>query len=238
MIARPATPAARIAVALDTPDPARAASWARALAGHVGVAKVGLELFAAAGPGAVAAVGASGLPVFLDLKLHDIPNTVAGAVRSAARLGVAMLTVHAAGGSAMLAAAREAAESAGADRPMILAVTVLTSLTAADLAATGVEGAPASQVLRLARLAIASGADGIVCSPLEVAPLRAALGASVRLVVPGIRPAGSRADDQARVTTPAEAVAAGADWLVIGRPITAAADPAAAAEAIAASLAA
>ncbi len=237
MIARPATAAARIAVALDTPDAARAASWARALAGHVGVAKVGLELFAAAGPGAVAAVRQSGLPVFLDLKLHDIPNTAAGAVRSAARLGVAMLTVHAAGGAAMIEAAREAAESAGADRPMILAVTVLTSLAATDLAATGVDAAPASQALRLARLAIASGADGIVCSPLEVAPLRAALGASVRLVVPGIRPAGSRADDQARVTTPAEAVAAGADWLVIGRPITGAADPVAASDAIAASLA-
>lgn len=236
MIARPATPAARIAVALDTPDPARAASWARALAGHVGVAKVGLELFAAAGPVAVAAVRESGLPVFLDVKLHDIPNTVAGAVRAAARLGVAMLTVHAAGGAAMVAAAREAAEAAGADRPMILAVTVLTSLTTSDLAATGVEHAPASQVLRLARLAIAAGADGIVCSPLEVAPLRAALGASVRLVVPGIRPVGSRADDQARVTTPAEAVAAGADWLVIGRPITGAADPVATSDAIAASL--
>ncbi|WP_439580094.1 orotidine-5'-phosphate decarboxylase [Elioraea sp.] len=238
MIPRPATPAARIAVALDTPDPARAASWARALAGHVGVAKVGLELFTAAGAGAVAAVRESGLPVFLDVKLHDIPNTVAGAVRSAARLGVAMLTVHAAGGAAMMEAAREAADSAGPDRPMILAVTVLTSLTTSDLAATGVEAAPASQVLRLARLAIASGADGIVCSPLEVAPLRAALGASVPLVVPGIRPVGSRADDQARVTTPAEAVAAGADWLVIGRPITRAADPVATSDAIAASLAA
>jgi orotidine-5'-phosphate decarboxylase len=236
MIARPTTPAARIAVALDTPDPARAAGWARALAGHVGVAKVGLELFAAAGPAGIAAVRESGLPVFLDLKLHDIPNTVAGAVRSVSRLGVAMLTVHAAGGAAMVAAAREAAESAGMDRPMILAVTVLTSLGAADLAAIGVEEAPASQVLRLARLAIAAGADGIVCSPLEVAPLRVALGASVPLIVPGIRPAGSRADDQARVMTPAEAVAAGADWLVIGRPIIGAADPVAAADAIAGSL--
>lgn len=236
MIARPATPAARIVAALDTQDRAQAAAWARALAGRIGVAKVGLELFAAAGPAAVAAVRESGLPVFLDLKLHDIPNTVAGAVRSAAGLGVAMLTVHAAGGRAMVAAAREAAETAGADRPMILAVTVLTSLTAADLAATGVEDAPASQVLRLARLAIAAGADGLVCSPLEVAPLRAALGRSVPLVVPGIRPVGSRADDQARVTTPEEAVAAGADWLVIGRPITRAPDPAAAADAIAASL--
>lgn len=238
MIARPTTAAARLAVALDTQDQAQAGAWACALAGRVGVAKIGLELFAAAGPPAVAAVRGSGLPVFLDLKLHDIPNTVAGAVRSASRLGVAMLTVHAAGGAAMVAAAREAAEAAGTGRPMILAVTVLTSLSAADLAATGVDDDPAPQVLRLARLAVAAGADGLVCSPLEVAPLRAALGPSVPLVVPGIRPSGSATDDQARVMTPAEAVAAGADWLVIGRPVTRAPDPAAAAEAIAASLAA
>jgi orotidine-5'-phosphate decarboxylase len=238
MIARPATPADRIAVAFDTTDPRRAAAWARALVGRIGVGKVGLELFAAAGPPSVAAVREAGLPVFLDLKLHDIPNTVAGAVRAVAPLGVSMLTVHAAGGRAMIAAAREAAEAAGPDRPMILAVTVLTSLGSADLAATGVPDAPASQALRLARLALEAGADGLVCSPLEVAPLRAALGPAVRLVVPGIRPAGSTADDQARVMTPAEAVAAGADWLVIGRPVTRAPDPAATAEAIAATLAA
>jgi orotidine-5'-phosphate decarboxylase len=237
MLAHPATPADRLIVALDTPDPARAAAWARALAPKAGLVKVGLELFVAHGPRAVADVAAAGAPVFLDLKLHDIPNTVAGAVRSANALGAAMLTVHAAGGTAMIAAAREAAEAAGGARPMILAVTVLTSLGAADLAAAGVAGGTAQQVLRLARLAIEAGADGLVCSPLEVAPLRAALGPGVRLVVPGIRPAGSDAGDQKRVMTPREAVEAGADWLVIGRPITGAADPAAAARAIAATLA-
>jgi len=237
MLDRPATPADRLIAALDTPEPARAAAWARALAPEVGLVKVGLELFVAHGPRAVAEVAEAGAPVFLDLKLHDIPNTVAGAVRSANALGAAMLTVHAAGGAAMIAAAREAGEASGAARPMILAVTVLTSLGAADLAATGVAGGPSRQVLRLARLAVDAGADGLVCSPLEVAPLRAALGPGVRLVVPGIRPAGSEAGDQKRVMAPAEAVAAGADWLVIGRPITGAADPAAAARAIAATLA-
>jgi orotidine-5'-phosphate decarboxylase len=237
MLRRPDTPRARLVAALDTPDPARAAAWARALAAEVGLVKVGLELFVSAGPRAVAEVAAAGAPVFLDLKLHDIPNTVAGAVRSASALGAAMLTVHAAGGPGMVAAARAAAEGLGGGRPLILAVTVLTSLGAADLAATGVAGGPAQQVLRLARLAIEAGADGLVCSAHEAAPLRDALGADVPLVVPGIRTAGSDAGDQKRVMTPAEAVAAGADWLVIGRPITGAADPAAAARAIAAGLA-
>ena len=236
MPARPSSPAARLIVALDTADLARATALARALAGEVGLVKVGLELFVAEGPRAVAEIAALGAPVFLDLKLHDIPNTVAGAVRSANALGAAMLTVHAAGGAEMISAARSAAEAAGAARPMILAVTVLTSLGAADLAATGVAGGPVQQVLRLARLAVESGADGIVCSPREVAPLRDALGPGVPLIVPGIRPAGADAGDQKRVMTPAEALAAGADWLVIGRPITGAADPAAAARAIAASL--
>ncbi|WP_291298916.1 orotidine-5'-phosphate decarboxylase [Elioraea sp.] len=241
MLARPTTPAARLIAALDTPDPARAAGWARALGRDVGLVKVGLELFVAHGPSAVAAVAEAGTPVFLDLKLHDIPNTVAGATRSAATLGVAMLTLHAGGGEAMIAAAREAAEkaagTAGAMRPMLLAVTVLTSLGAADLAATGVAGGPAQQVLRLGQLAIAAGADGLVCSAHEVAPLRATLGPDVALVVPGIRPAGADAGDQKRVMTPEQAVAAGADWLVLGRPLTGAPDPAEAARAIAASLA-
>ena len=178
----------------------------------------------------------TGRPVFLDLKLHDIPNTVAGAVRAILPLAPRMLTVHAAGGAAMVAAARQASEAAGAARPMILAVTVLTSLDEADLAATGVPGPPASQVLRLARLAVAAGADGLVCSPLEVAMLRDALGAGPALVVPGIRPTGSAAGDQARTMTPAEAVAAGADWIVVGRPITAAPDAGQAAAAIAAAI--
>jgi orotidine-5'-phosphate decarboxylase len=177
-------------------------------------------------------------PVFLDLKLHDIPNTVAGAVRALAPLGPAMLTLHAAGGPAMVAAAREAAEASagGGVRPALLAVTVLTSLDAASLAATGVAGGTVQQVLRLARLALEAGADGLVCSPQEVARIRDAFGAAPLLVVPGVRPAGHATGDQARTATPAEAVAAGADWIVVGRPITGAADPIAAARAIAESL--
>ena len=207
MLQRPTTAAARIIPALDTPDADRAAALAAALA-----------------------------PVFLDLKLHDIPNTVAGAVRSLLPLRPAMLTLHAGGGAAMLAAARAAAEAAGADRPILLAVTVLTSMDAAALAATGVAGDPAGQVLRLAGLALAAGADGLVCSPQEVAAIRAEFGPAPYLVVPGVRPTGSAAGDQARTATPAEAVAAGADWIVVGRPITGATDPVAAARAIADSL--
>jgi len=235
MIARPANPTARLVAALDTAELARAEAWAAALAPRVGLLKVGLELFAAAGPEGVSRV-ARLAPVFLDLKLHDIPNTVAGAVRSVLALRPAMLTVHAAGGRAMVAAAREAAERAGAERPAILAVTVLTSLDDAALAEAGVAEGAGRQVLRLAQLALEAGADGLVCSPQEVAPLRDAFGPAPMLVVPGVRPAGSDAGDQARVATPAAAVRAGADWIVLGRPITQAADPAAAAAAIAASL--
>jgi len=226
--------AARLIVALDTADAARAAGWAAAVGPHCGMFKLGLEFFLANGAAGMRAI--AGRPIFLDLKLHDIPNTVAGAVRAVLPLGPRMLTVHAAGGSAMVAAARETAEAAGGARPMILAVTVLTSLGASDLAATGVADPPAEQVMRLARLAVAAGADGLVCSPLEVARLRDALGGGPTLVVPGIRPAGSEAGDQARVTTPEAALAAGADWIVVGRPITAAPDPAQAAAAIAAAL--
>lgn len=235
-LSRPAGGAARIIAAIDTPDPARAEALAAALAPpRCGVLKAGLELFTAQGPEAVRRLSAHA-PVFLDLKLHDIPNTVAGAVRSLLPLRPAMLTLHAAGGAAMITAARQAAEQAAGPRPILLAVTVLTSIDAATLEATGVAGGPVAQVVRLGRLAIAAGADGLVCSPQEVAPLRAALGAAPYLVVPGVRPAGSAAGDQARVATPEEAVAAGADWIVIGRPITGAADPAAAAAAIAAAL--
>ena len=226
---------ARLIVALDTTDPARAAAWAAATAPHAGLFKLGLEFFLANGPPGVRAI--TGRPIFLDLKLHDIPNTVAGAVRAVLPLAPRMLTVHAAGGAAMIEAARTAAEKAGAGRPMVLAVTVLTSLDASALAATGVADPPAAQVLRLARLALAAGADGLVCSPLEVAILRDALGARPTLVVPGIRPAGAAAGDQARTLTPEQAVAAGADWIVVGRPITTAPDPAAAAAAIAAAVA-
>jgi len=228
-----------LCVALDAPDLATAERWAAAAAPSAGLLKVGLELFSSEGGEAVRRI-ARHRPVFLDVKLHDIPNTVAGAVRALAPLGPAWITIHAAGGAAMVAAAREAAEQAapGAARPRILAVTVLTSLDAAALAATGVAGGPVQQVLRLGRLAVEAGADGLVCSPREVAPLRAALGEAPALVVPGVRPAGSAADDQARTATPGEMAAAGADWVVVGRPITKAADPGAAAAAIARALAA
>jgi len=225
----------KLIVALDTTDLARAQAWAAATAPYVGLFKLGLEFFLAHGAAGVRAIG--GRPIFLDLKLHDIPNTVAGGVRAVLDLRPRMLTIHAAGGAAMIEAARSAAEVAGADRPLILAVTVLTSLDATALAATGVAAAPAEQVLRLARLALNAGADALVCSPLEVAMLRAELGPAARFIVPGIRPAGAAVGDQARVMTPAEAVDAGADWIVVGRPITGATDPAAAARAIAGSFA-
>jgi orotidine-5'-phosphate decarboxylase len=232
---RPGSAAARIIPAIDTADPARAAALAVALAPGCGALKLGLELFTAQGPEAVRRITPRA-PVFLDLKLHDIPNTVAGAVRSLLPLRPAMLTLHASGGPAMIAAAREAAEAAGAARPIILAVTVLTSIDAATLAETGVAGGTVQQVLRLARMALAAGADGLVCSPQEVARIRDACGQAPMLVVPGVRPAGSALGDQARVATPEEAVEAGADWVVIGRPITGAADPAAALAAIVAGL--
>jgi orotidine-5'-phosphate decarboxylase len=229
-----AVPANRIIAALDTTDLATALAWARTLGTTVGMLKLGLAFFLAQGPAGVRAVTEA--PVFLDLKLHDIPNTVAGAVSAVLPLGAAMLTLHASGGSAMIAAARHAAEAAGPARPKLLAVTVLTSLSAEALAETGVSATPQAQVLRLARLALAAGADGLVCSPLEVAMLRAEIGPGPLLVVPGIRPIGAPIGDQARTLTPREAVAAGADWLVVGRPITGAADPAGAAAAIAAGL--
>ena len=219
--------------ALDTADPAQAAAWANAVAPQCGLLKLGLEFVLACGPAAVG--GITQRPVFLDLKLHDIPNTVAGAVRAVLPLRPRMLTLHAAGGAAMMEAACRAAE--GQDRPTLLAVTVLTSLDSSALHATGVAGGPRQQVLRLARLALASGADGVVCSAQEVAMLRDALGAGPVLVVPGIRPAGAATADQARTMTPRQAMEAGADWIVVGRPITGSPDPAAAAAAIAAELA-
>ncbi len=225
----------RLIVALDTVDPARASAWALAVAPWCGLVKLGLEFFVANGPKGVR--GVDGRPVFLDLKLHDIPNTVAGAVEAVLPLRPRMLTIHAAGGPAMVAAACRAAERAGADRPLLLGVTVLTSLNEADLAAIGVAGGTVEQALRLGRLAVSAGADGLVCSAHEVAALRAELGEGVKLVVPGIRPAGTEVGDQARTMTPERAVAAGADWIVVGRPITRAADPAAAAAAISGALA-
>jgi orotidine-5'-phosphate decarboxylase len=226
------SPGKRLIVALDTTDIGRASLWAGAVAPHAGLLKLGLEFFLANGAGGLAQI--AGAPIFLDLKLHDIPNTVAGAVRAVLPLQPRMLTIHAAGGSAMVRAAQQAAADGGPDRPLILAVTVLTSLGQGDLNATGIVATPAEQVLRLSRLAIESGADGLVCSPLEVAMLRQALGPAVKLIVPGIRPAGSAAGDQARTMSPSEAVAAGADWIVVGRPITGASDPGSAAADIAA----
>lgn len=237
-------PRDRIFCAIDTPDPARALELARALSGAVGGIKLGLEYFSAQGPQGVHALMEKlpGTALFLDLKYHDIPNTVAAAVRAAAPLAPRILNVHAQGGEAMMKAAAEAAaeaaDKAGTQPPLVIAVTVLTSLNSADLARMGVEEAPSggstatAQVLRLAEMAAAAGLDGVVCSAHEIAPLRAALGPGFTLVTPGIRPAGAAAGDQKRIMTPGDAVAAGADYLVIGRPITGAPDPRAAAAAI------
>jgi orotidine-5'-phosphate decarboxylase len=198
------------------------------LAGRVGAVKVGLELYTAEGPDAVRAVQREGGRVFLDLKLHDIPNTVRGAARAAARLGVDFLTVHAAGGEAMLRAAAEGAGEGGGTT--LLAVTVLTSLDAATLAAVGLKGPTEAAALRLARLAVEAGVPGLVCSPREAAPIRDALGPAPLLVTPGIRGAGTPADDQQRTLSAAEALAAGSDYLVVGRPVLDAPDPEAALE--------
>lgn len=221
----------RLIVALDVSSAAAAGDMVRQLEGTCQWFKVGLELFAAAGPAFVEALAARGHSVFLDLKFHDIPNTVAGAVRSAAGLGARMMTVHAAGGPAMLAAARAALDGV-ADPPQLLAVTVLTSMDAEQLKATGVKHSPAEQVELLARMGWEAGIRGFVCSPQEVTAVRALTGAEGVLVVPGIRPAGTVAGDQKRMATPADALCAGASYLVVGRPITQAPDPAKAAEAI------
>src|ERR1700749_336903 len=223
---------APVAVALDAPDLETAARWAALVTPHVSTVKVGLELYLRYGPDVVATVrGASRVSVLLDLKLHDIPVTVAGAARAVARLRPEILTVHAAGGADVVRAAVEAAPGT-----MVAAVTVLTSLGDDDLGRIGLGGPVPDAVLRLAVLSVEAGAQGLVCSPREVAAVRAEVGDDVTLITPGVRPAGSEADDQARVATPEEALLAGADLLVIGRPITRAPDPGAAAAAIAASL--
>jgi orotidine-5'-phosphate decarboxylase len=222
----------RICAALDFGSWREAEPFARRIAPHVGLLKVGLEIFTAEGPAAVRAAASLGKPVFLDLKLHDIPNTVEGAARSAAATGAALLTVHASGGAEMV---RAAVRGAGPG-VRILAVTVLTSLDAAALETIGLAGPPESAVVRLAKLAIGAGAGGLVCSPHEVAAVRAAVGAAPLLVVPGVRPAGAAVGDQARVATPEVAVRDGADVIVLGRPLRDAADPVAAAEAIAAAI--
>jgi orotidine-5'-phosphate decarboxylase len=224
-----------IYVALDTTDLDYARQLAERLRGHIGGLKLGLEFFCAHGPEGVRAFQDMSLPLFLDLKFHDIPNTVAGAARAAASLGVGIINVHAGGGGAMMKAAAEAARGVN-PATRVIAVTVLTSLSDSDLASVGVSASAGEQVLRLAQLTKASGLDGVVCSAHEIAPLRAALGPDFLLVVPGIRPKGSELGDQHRVMGPAEAHKAGASILVIGRPITAAPDPARAAQDIAQSL--
>ena len=223
---------APVAVALDAPDLETAARWAALVTPHVSTVKIGLELYLRYGPQVVASVrGASGVRVFLDLKLHDIPATVAGASRAVARLRPEMLTVHAAGGPDVVRAAVESAPGT-----MVAAVTVLTSLSDDDLGRVGLAGPVSDAVLRLATLAVEAGARGLVCSPREVAAVRDAVGPDITLITPGVRPAGSASNDQARIATPEEALQSGSDLLVIGRPITGAADPGAAAAAIAASL--
>lgn len=226
-------PSDRIFVALDTSDLDKALALAEGLRGLVGGVKLGQEFFTAQGPAGVDAVKALGLPVFLDLKFHDIPATVSRAVGAALALKLFMLNVHASGGEAMMWAAADAAGLADDERPLVVAVTVLTSLWSGDLVATGIDDNIEDQVLRLAALAENCDLDGVVCSPREVAALRRERGPDFKLVVPGIRPTWAATDDQKRVETPADTVAAGADYLVIGRPITESQDPADAARRIA-----
>jgi len=221
----------RLIVALDVPGTEAATELVNRLENTCRWFKVGLELFIAAGPGVVDMLTSRGYSVFLDLKLHDIPNTVAGAVRSAASLGARMMTIHASGGPAMLAAAHGAV-AAMTNPPELLAVTVLTSMDADQLRTTGMDRSPEDQVMVLAKMGIEAGFRGFVCSPREVAALRSLTGPEGVLVIPGIRPANASAGDQKRTATPAGALRQGASFLVVGRPITQAANPALAADAI------
>ena len=225
----PAPERAPIAVALDTPELSQATQWAKVLEPHVSVLKVGLELYLGVGSQGVReiALAAPTCDIFLDLKLHDIPNTVRAAARSVADLAPKFLTVHALGGAGMIAAAVDAVPQVH-----IAAVTVLTSMTEVDLKTVGLQGPPDDAVRRLGELAVGAGARALVCSPHEVRLVRDAVGPAVTLITPGVRPATASADDQARVSTPEQALADGADLLVIGRPITSAADPTAAAQQI------
>ena len=237
-MASPTTP--KLYCAIDTVDLVQARHLARQVGGIVDGVKLGLEFFVANGPAGVRAIQENGLPIFLDLKLHDIPNTVAGGMRAAASLGVAIITVHGSGGGAMLRAAIEAATagaaSGGVTRPQVVAITVLTSLAEDDLAAVGQQGPLPDQAQRLADLSLAAGLDGVVCSAREAALLRKRLGPKALLVVPGLRPVWADAQDQKRVVTPGDAVRLGADVLVVGRPITTARDPADAARRIVAEM--
>lgn len=221
----------RLIVALDVPDSKSAMRLIAELEGTCTWFKVGLELFVASGPAVLEPIITRGLNVFLDLKLHDIPNTVAGAARSAAGLGVRMLTVHAAGGPTMLAAAKNALAEFPSP-PQLLAVTVLTSMDSAELHAVGLDRTPSAQVETLARVGLKAGLRGFVCSPQEVAAVRALTGPDGVLVIPGIRPSGAAIGDQKRVAGPAEALRRGANYLVVGRPITQAPNPVEAANAI------
>lgn len=229
--------------AIDTPDLGTATTWAARIGDHVGGIKLGLEFISAHGPKGVAQVmKASGLPAFLDVKFHDIPNTVAGAVRAIAACRPFMINVHASGGRAMMQAAAEAASEAAyehvAPRPLVIGVTILTSLSDEELAEVGMEASTADQAIRLAVLAKESGLDGVVCSPLEAARIRAECGPNFKLITPGVRPEWAAVNDQKRIMTPEQAIAEGADYLVVGRPITSADDPSAAAQRIATALAA
>lgn len=217
-------PRQRLIVALDVSSAAAAHKIVAAVGDSAFCYKVGMQLYTAEGPQIVRDLVSSRRKVFLDLKYHDIPNTVAAAVREAACLGVSMLTVHASGGGKMLAAATQAAASSGAS-PMVLAVTVLTSLDDSDLNTLGIQGAVRDQALRLAALALTNGCQGVVASPREAADLRSELGTNFAIVTPGVRPAGADVGDQARVLTPAAAITAGATHIVVGRPITGAPDP-------------
>lgn len=221
---------------LDAPSPREVAPTLKQLAGTVRWVKVGLEMYTACGPDCVREVADLGFNVFLDLKLHDIPNTVAKAVESAARLPIGMLTLHTSGGREMMEWAVKA-QKQHAPELLLLGVTVLTSMSEEGLREVGVASTPAEQVTQLGQLAEASGLRGLVCSPLEIAPLRAKLGADVKLVTPGIRPRTASLDDQTRVMTPGEAAKAGSNFIVVGRPIFKAPDPVAAAKAILSELA-
>jgi orotidine-5'-phosphate decarboxylase len=222
--------------AIDTGDLARAMLLGDTLKGVVGGLKLGLEFFNAQGPQGLRQFTELGCPIFADLKLHDIPNTVAGAVRSILPTGIDLLNIHASGGFEMMKAARRAVDDHDGKRPLLLGVTLLTSLDAADLAAIGAAGTAEDFVIRLASLAQEAGLDGVVCSPHEIEPLRRACGPDFFLITPGIRPAGGELADQKRVMTPQEAVTLGASAVVIGRPITNADDPVRAAQEIAASI--
>ncbi|VAX02800.1 Orotidine 5'-phosphate decarboxylase [hydrothermal vent metagenome] len=231
------TPSRRILCALDTTDQQTAFDLAENLRDHVGGVKLGLEFFGACGPTGFDHVAQSGMPIFLDLKLHDIPNTVAKAISALMPLNPLIMTVHTSGGAAMMTAAvkaaTEAAQNVGCKRPIIVGVTILTSMDENDLQDIGLTPPTSAQVVRMARLAQASGLDGVVCSPFEITAIRAACGPDFKLIVPGIRPIGSSSGDQKRTMTPREAIERGADYIVIGRPITEADDPTRAAQNIA-----